>query len=301
MRIARSQNGVIHKTQALGAGLSATSLKRLIQRGEWTVIRPATYLLESAPRSWLAEVTAACLSANKGPAGRSRSDGVPVAASHRCAGRLWELDGVQDDVIELTVPRSARIRWGGITAHHRNVPRRDITLRGAVAVTTPARTLLDLASVLSPEKRALAFESARRRNMISVDRLIGRIPANAAGAPRLRALLESSNQNPPTESALEASFERLLVKARVPLPERQFPIRRDDGRFIARVDFAYRRRRLVIELDGYAYHSGRRAWHSDLARQNELTRAGWTVLRFTSEDLRARPDYVVSTVVSLGF
>jgi very-short-patch-repair endonuclease len=69
------------------------------------------------------------------------------------------------------------------------------------------------------------------------------------------------------------------------LPVPQYEVRDDDGGLIARVDFAYPEVRLAIEVDGYAHHSSRKQWESDLARQNRLIAAGWRVLRFSSRDV----------------
>lgn len=301
MRIARAQYGVIHRTQALRAGMSSSSIKRCLERREWIRLRPATYLLSSSPRTWVAEVTAACLAANKGgftPTQRSPRD-PPAAASYRSAGRLWDFDGVEDDLVELTVPRSMRLRWPDIIIHTRQLNPRDVAYLGPIPLTTPARTLLDLASVLSDGLLEVVVESAVRRKMISPGRLAERLPRGVPGSPRLRALLEIGAERRSTESVLEVRFERLLRGAGLPRAERQFVIRDHEGRFVARVDFAYPDRRLAIEIDGFAYHSGRRQWHSDLARQNGIVSRGWIVLRFTSEDLASRADRVVASVESI--
>jgi very-short-patch-repair endonuclease len=57
-------------------------------------------------------------------------------------------------------------------------------------------------------------------------------------------------------------------------------------RFIGRFDFAYPEAMLIIEVDGYRWHGGNQAWHRDKRRDNDLNRLGWTVLRFTAEDLK---------------
>lgn len=65
---------------------------------------------------------------------------------------------------------------------------------------------------------------------------------------------------------------------------------------VAVVDFAYPEQRLVIEIDGYRYHSGRRDWQRDLARQNEIVACGFDILRFTSSDIQERPDEICARV-----
>lgn len=90
----------------------------------------------------------------------------------------------------------------------------------------------------------------------------------------------------------------IMKAAGVDLPEAQVNIHRRGGRFIARVDFVYHQFKLVIELDGEAYHSDRDSFRKDRRKQNALVLEGYRVLRFTYFDLFVAPEYVVSQVVS---
>ncbi len=62
------------------------------------------------------------------------------------------------------------------------------------------------------------------------------------------------------------------------------------------VDVAFRHWRLAIEVDGRAFHTDRRSFQRDRTRQNRLTNAGWTVLRYTWEDVTRRPERVVAEI-----
>jgi len=88
---------------------------------------------------------------------------------------------------------------------------------------------------------------------------------------------------------------RLLKQAGLPDPAPQWEVR-ERGRLLARVDLAYPETKVAIEADGYRFHSGRLAWHRDLARRNTLTSRGWQVLHVTWEDLTSRQDAVVSEI-----
>ena len=70
----------------------------------------------------------------------------------------------------------------------------------------------------------------------------------------------------------------------------------DTGGLIGLGDLVFRAERVVIELDGRAFHSTSERFERDRYRQNRLISAGWTVLRFTWRDLTRRPDYVIATV-----
>ena len=97
-------------------------------------------------------------------------------------------------------------------------------------------------------------------------------------------------------SAPESLLWVLLALSALPMPETQVVLRDRDGTFVARVDFAWRAPRLVVEADGFAFHSDREAYRRDRERLKALERLGWRVLRFTWEDVRSRPDHVVTTV-----
>lgn len=111
----------------------------------------------------------------------------------------------------------------------------------------------------------------------------------------MRKLMAQRGDIPATESRFETRFHRLLRKAGLPLPTRQVEIF-DGDRFIARVDFAYPVQKVVIEADGWLYHFGRKPSNRDGSKGNDLWLLGWIVLRFTTEDLRDRPDEVIEMV-----
>jgi very-short-patch-repair endonuclease len=90
----------------------------------------------------------------------------------------------------------------------------------------------------------------------------------------------------------------LLTSAGLPSPETQCVVDHD-GSFVARVDLAYPDILLAIEVDGYRYHSSRAAWQADLDRQNRLMSLGWTILRFTKDDVTFRPRLLVARVRDL--
>lgn len=159
-----------------------------------------------------------------------------------------------------------------------------------IPTTDPARTLIDLASLVDEETLEIALDDALRR-LISLPRLRWRIRTfgvnGKRGAARLSALLEERGPaSRVVESALETLFLRLIKQSGLPLPEKQFEIR-DNGRFVARVDFAYPDRKLVIEVDGFSSHSSRLAWDYDRERRNWIEALGWRVLNVTKTQIRS--------------
>jgi very-short-patch-repair endonuclease len=88
---------------------------------------------------------------------------------------------------------------------------------------------------------------------------------------------------------------KVLAKAGLPLPVREFPIRLADGRE-KYIDLAYPEALLAVEADSYRWHSSLKDWSEDRARNNELIALGWRVLPVTYHDLRTNPGRVADQV-----
>jgi very-short-patch-repair endonuclease len=95
-----------------------------------------------------------------------------------------------------------------------------------------------------------------------------------------------------TRSDLERLFLRLCRAHDIPKPEVNVRI----GPY--EVDFLWREARLVVEVDGWKYHSNRRAFEADRARDRELARRGLLVLRFTDRELSRQPDAVAASLLA---
>ena len=64
------------------------------------------------------------------------------------------------------------------------------------------------------------------------------------------------------------------------------------------VDFLWREHRLIVEVDGYAFHSSRRSFERDRRRDRELQAAGYRVLRLTWRELTDEPEVVIATLAT---
>lgn len=213
-------------------------------------------------------------------------------ASHRGAAWLHELDGFDDLVVELSVPRGSGYRRH-LVHHVSDLVDADLCEVRGVPCTTATRTIIDLGSVVPPDAVWRAFESAVRKGLTSPDYLRRRLDTLSRRGRRgvdaaRRAVARHLG---PTDSELERLYLELSDKYRLPIPVLHLPV----GNY--EVDIAYPDRKLVVELDGYAHHSDRDAFGRDRARQNWLVLHGWTILRFTWEDLTQRPRRVAETVL----
>lgn len=223
------------------------------------------------------------------------------AISHQPAAALWGLDGYRRVGVELTSPRN--LRRGAVRAriHERLLSPEDGARVAGISVTSLERTLVDLAGVIRLPKLEETLDALLRRPRFSLDVLQARIalePHNRPGLGRLRRLVAArTHRAGMSESVLETRLLSLLRRAGLPLPVQQHPVFAG-AQLVARVDFAYPNQRVIIEADGYRYHSSRRAWQHDAHRHTELSLLGWRVLRFTWEDLKLRPGWVRARVAA---
>jgi very-short-patch-repair endonuclease len=183
---------------------------------------------------------------------------------------------------EVTTPTERRIE-GIRTRRSRNIDCRDATAFRRIPVTTVARTLVDLAAVLTLDGLALACHEAgvvHRTTPSQVEVVLMRRP-NSPGAAKLRRVLRGDIHV--TLSRLERRFLELLRENGFVLPQTN---RRAGGR---RVDCRWPEQRLTVELDGYRYHQSRHAWERDRHREREARARGDEFRRYTYGDVTDDP------------
>lgn len=278
--LAARQHGVFHRRQALDLGFSAKAIRVRLEGGRWQTLHPAVYRSAGAPGTWPQRLMAAWLAA--GPA---------AAASHRSAGTLWGLDGMEPGPIDVTVPGLGKRLVTGAKVHRtRTLTRADVGEQAGIPVTRPARTLLDLASVLDRMALEAALDSALRDGHVSAGHLLRRLDAigsrGRSGTAVLQELLHDRRHGRPHESAREAALAAMLDRAGSPPMVRQYELRAADGVLVARFDLADPVARVAVEFDSYRHHFGRQAWRRDQGRHNRATALGWLVFHATEDDLR---------------
>lgn len=286
--LALGQHGLVVRRQLLDAGLSASAIKRWVSADRLIVLYPGVYRLAGSPPSWEQRLLAAVLAAGDG-----------AVASHRSAARLWRVLDAEE--IELTLPRSRRTRLSGVVIHRSDdVVGAHVVHRNGVPSTTPLRMLVDLGAVLPGDLVEDALDRALALRLVTVPGVQASLDAVArrgrCGAGVLRTVLDSRALGADRpDSLLEPRMARLLRRHQLPPAVFQYEVRHA-GRFVARIDFAYPRVRLAIEVDGFETHSSPRALQGDLRRQNLLVGLGWRVLRFTWADVVRNPDRVAAEI-----
>lgn len=220
-----------------------------------------------------------------------------AVVSRTSAALLWGIELAETPTsVTVTVPHGrTRVVADGVTVVRRRQAQ-DVDDRDGLRVTTVLETLLDLCRSSPLAHAVVAVDSALRQGLVRLEALQAAhaalpVAPGRGAVGRVLALVD-----PQSGSVLESLTRVLLAQHGVRPPHSQLEVRADSGRVIGRVDFGWPGVRLVVETDGFAFHSDRDAYRRDRRRTNALTVAGWTVLRFTWEDVVAYPQYVVDSV-----
>ena len=215
--------------------------------------------------------------------------------SHRSAAAHIGFGPAVAGRLDVTCPGRRRAGPRGIAVH---LPRRlhaeDATVHDGIPVTSIARTLLDVAQVLGERDIERALDAAARSNRCrrsAADRLLHRTRGHRGRGRLARAL---RNHRPaPTRSELERRFLRLCHKAGLPYPQVNTRVAGIE------VDALWADQRLVVELDGQAYHRTPRAFETDRRRDTTLQMSGYRVVRFSFRRLHDEPEETMRIVREL--
>lgn len=217
-----------------------------------------------------------------------------AVVSHDSAAVLWDLEMVHQPGQRVTVPRDhSRARHPGVQVARREVE--EVVVRHGLPVTGPVQTVLDCARVLPLDEAVVIADSALRRGLVTLRELrTAAAKVRGRDGPRVRRVVALAD--PRCGSVLESLLRVLLVQNGLTPDHTQLEIRDERGRFVARVDFAWLRARLIVEADGFEFHSARGDYRKDRRRGNAFCRLDWSLLRFTWEDVRLHPEYVLEAV-----
>jgi very-short-patch-repair endonuclease len=271
--LAARQHGVVTVRQLAAAGIGRNAVSHRLREGR--LVRRHRGVYQVGPvASPLAAEMAAVLACGHG-----------AALSHHTAAALWGLRPAHPEM-HVTIPGRAIRAPRGVRTHQ------TLSLRAAVhrglPLTTPARTLLDLTSHLSPTELARAAEQAQVLRPTSAAELRAQ---TGRGATRLSAALPAEPSL--TRSEAEQRLLELIRSAGLPAPETNVRIAGHE------VDLVWRDAKLIVEVDGYAYHSSRAAFERDRVRDADLMQAGYRVLRVTWLQLTRTPRAVVARLATL--
>jgi very-short-patch-repair endonuclease len=213
-----------------------------------------------------------------------------VISHHSAAGSVWRMLDVRFEPIDVTIPRSNRRRPGLLVHRSRILAPEDRRVVRGIPVTSPERTLIDLAETADDRELERAYDEALTQRLMTtasftaaVQRARGR-----RGTRRINRLVGRDTEPAITRSEAERRLLELTRAAGLPAARTNVAI----GGYT--VDFEWRAQRLIVEVDGHQFHSTRSAFERDRRRDAGLTAAGYRVARVTWRQLESEPLAVVA-------
>ena len=223
--------------------------------------------------------------------------GPAAVLSHRSAAALWDLRSSASRRVEVTAARQHK--RPGIEVHRARLEPDESTQVDGIPVTTVARTLLDLATVLPRSQLERATERAEAlqlTDVVPLDALLERHRGHR-GTSALREIVKAGVLFALTRSEVEDRFLTFLDVHGLARPEVNANLHLDGRWFEA--DFLWRDQRVVVELDGHQTHGTRAAFERDRERDRILQAHGWRVIRITWRQLHEHPDAVAADLARL--
>ena len=281
--LAGRQYGVVSRSQLLAMGIGVGAIQTRVRKHYLHRLHRGVYAVGHLALVPLAREMAAVLAC-----------GLTAAISHRSSAVVWYLLPAIDDAdIDVTV-MTRKGRRAGLRIHQtgRLSPQDIRHLRG-LPVTTPSRTIIDLAECVTDRELERAVHEAITRRLVNARRLRAELDQyrGRRGISRLKQLLDNDGPSTLTRSEAEERFLALVRSAGLPAPEVNVLVQGH------RVDFLWRDQGLVVEVDGFQFHSTREAFERDRRRDAELQRAGLRVLRVTWRQVVDSPYATLANLV----
>jgi very-short-patch-repair endonuclease len=322
-RLASRQLGLITRAQLRLLGLTRSAIHVRVRARRLHIVHRGVYRVGPVAVPYAREL-AALLACGHGSALSHSSGGGIWRMTTDVAAGLHPTGTLGAAPVDITTHRDCRLRHG-IRIHRIELRQDEVTsvavsARGALvlvrpagpakrvrpvgaacaagdvgsdlvllAVTTPARTLLDLASVLPLRDLENAVARAERDEIVRRDELLALVQRHhrRPGTPLLRTMLAAGASPALTRSQAEDRFLALLRRGQLPAPAANATV---GG---VEVDFLWRSERLVVEVDGFAFHGSQQMFERDRRRDAALTARGLRVMRVTWRQIVNEPEAVL--------
>lgn len=278
-KLAGRQHGIVARRQLLALEFSRRAIEHRVARGRLHLVMHGIYAVGwpglTQKRRWMVAVLAC-------------GDGAML--SHRSAAALWGIGREQRGVVDVSVRRRCELRRPGLRVRGRpTLALEDIMWRDGIPVTSPVRTLVDIATELDPLRVERAVNEADKRDLIDPEALRLALDdyAGQPGAPLLRSLLDKRTFRL-SDSDLEIFFRPIAAGAGLPPPLSRQLVNTYE------VDFFWPDLGLIVETDGLRYHRTPSTQARDAMRDRAHTIAGMTPLRFTHYEIKHPPARVRS-------
>jgi very-short-patch-repair endonuclease len=288
MELASTQHGVVSRQQLLALGMSSRMVARWRRQGRLRLIHRGVYLVGAVLPLWASEQAALLAS------------GPQAVLSHWTAARMVDLPvpgDVRSDVVHVSIPVSGGGRRRGIRAYRTDaLHAAEVQRLRDMPVTNTSRTLLDLAPLLGRRGQVRRLEQlvavALERRLVTEAELrrVGRRHPSSRGAGLLALVLDVAAVPRLARSKAEEALLRLIREAELPLPRMNVMVAARE------VDFFWEAERLVVEVDGWRWHSSRNRFENDRERDARIVAAGCTVLRITARRIDRNPEAVAGRI-----
>lgn len=278
--LARSQHGMVAAWQLVELGFTRPMIHRRVRWKQFRPIHAGVFFMGQGPLTYQSRFMGAALACGRA-----------AVLSHHAAAALHDLRPLPQGAIDVTAPTLRRRE--GIRSHVSDVAPQHRTEIDRIPVTSLERTYLDYAEQATPRQLKAALQAGERCNILDIRKLRSLIDASNGrrGITALRAALADLTDDPPwTQSPLEDTFLELVDAVGLPRPRANVLV---EGEL---VDFVWPQQRLIVELDGFAFHRSHEAFENDRRRDTHLQKRGWRVLRFTYRRLRDDPGGVIADV-----
>ena len=280
--IAAKHHSLLSRSEAADAGLTSDSVRQLLRRGVLTEPCSGVLAVGGSVDTWRQRLCSATMAI----------DGVPVA-SHRSSARLQDVDGFEDDLVEVTVPHGYRVRRGETLVHQlsRWFEPAEIVVVDGIRCTGLVRTLCDLGTVVDPKRLERAVDDYQRRGRSLRALEIEAVRLHRAGQRGTKRLLAEVHRREGGGRVRDSWFEKLveecLQSPLIPGLERQYPVRDSSGRIFARCDLAVPLVRLGIEAHSREFHLSPLYEGADGRRDWKAAQAGWEIIYLGWRDTEA--------------
>ena len=275
----RRHDGVLTTEDARDAGLSKHAVNRRVRTGEWRQCARGVYFVDDRPFTDAARVRVAVW-----------AYGANAVASGLAAAWWHGLTRFAPSVVEVTMPRNGSGRKrAGSRLRRRDLAAADVVERRGLRLTALPLTVVEAA--VRKRGGVMLLDSALQRDVDLREVWRAHVRNKGRyGSPLARILLQAASDG--ARSRAERLLLTHLRDAGLTGWKTNYPV----GGY--KVDVAFPKAKVAIEVDGFAFHSSSEDFHRDRVRQNDITLAGWQVLRFTWLDLTEYPDRVIAVVRS---
>ena len=291
---ANDHAGTFTREQAMACGLTQHQFRRGVTQRNWTRYRGCWILAGSpdseAARLWSALLRSGSWAAITGPTalrlhGLDAEPGPPRGSRFSLAA----------ESVYLSVPTGFHGQIPGVVYLREVRFPKIVEAMGNLAVVPANRAVIDTIRLLGWQRSQPVMYRALQRGWVTPSDITNATIElkGCRGNRELRRAAVAANSGSHAES--ERLAQRILRNAGLRAFTANLEVHDQFG-LIGFVDLAFSAEKVAIEVDGLAWHSDARRFQHDRTRQNRLVNARWTVLRFTWNDLKDRPDYVVQAV-----